>query len=107
MNSHKKNAQIFFAALFDTPRDNTRGKAAAISAFIKKHGILTHYAKHCRPDRYMALMPREDDKGKDIGTIMAEGCSMYDEEVGNCVTRPSRLAAVRELARLNGIPCDL
>jgi hypothetical protein len=95
-------------ALFDLPpRDLTRSKSAAIDAFIAAHGILTHYAKNCAPNRWMALMPRPDDKGKDIGTIMASGASMYDEEVGNCVTAPSRLSAVRELAKFQKIPCDL
>lgn len=93
--------------LFDLPEpDKTRSTAARIDAFCSTHGILTHFAKHCRPDCYMALWPYEEHKGKDICTIMAEYARFY-EETNRVTTAPSRLSAVRALCKLQNIPCDL
>jgi hypothetical protein len=92
--------------LFALPPRQGPSKAERLAAFVAEHGILTHYASHARTDRHMALLPIPEHRGRDIGEIMAEWARRYDE-TDRVVTARSRLAAVRELARLNGIPCDL
>lgn len=81
-------------------------RAARVAAFVKEHGILTHTAGRPIEERFMALLPVDEHKGMDIGEVMAKYCRLYDESA-RVVTARSMLAAVRELARLNSIPCDL
>lgn len=50
--------------------------------WIEKHGFLTHDDGVLNDDpdaRWMAIIPFEGDEGKDIGTIMAESCRLYEE----------------------------
>lgn len=95
--------------LFDLPApDKTCSTAAQLTAFCKLHGILTHKAGPChdRTDRWMALLPIPEHKGKPIYDIMAEWCRVYDES-NRIATGPGKLSAVRALCKLQNIPCDL
>ena len=65
--------------LIDIPFDQIQpGVGARLSAFKKKHNILTHRAKHMDYP-WLAVLVQEEDKGKDIGEIMAESCVLYDD----------------------------
>jgi hypothetical protein len=90
--------------LFDLPEPTGPSKHAQLQAFKAAHGILTHYNKACAPFQWMALLPFDDDKGKDIGTICAESAGLY-EDTNRLVTGKGELSVVRELAELNAIHC--
>lgn len=79
-----------------------------LTIFKKKHGIQTHRAKHLRREEepWLALIPFDDDRGKDIGQIMADSCRLY-EEAGYCALATGELTAVRKLCRQQGIICEL
>lgn len=47
--------------------------------WIADNDILTHHAPHCEEAPWMAVQPFDEDKGKDIGNIMAESCRLYDD----------------------------
>ncbi len=72
-------------------------------AWIKRRGILTHFSAQFPKWQWIAILPTEDDRNKDIGTIMAESCRLYDEagRVGDGETEDE---AICELARKCGLP---
>jgi hypothetical protein len=93
--------------LLDVPAtDASRG--AKLAALKKEHGILTHRSgclgKGEKP--WIALLPIEEDKGKDLFDIMAESCRLYDES-GWCAYAEGELSAVRLLCQQRGIACEL
>lgn len=79
-----------------------------LTAFKKKHGIKTHRAKWFSREEepWLALIPFEDDKGKNVGQIMAESCRLY-EESERCAFGTGELTAVRKLCQQQGIVCEL
>jgi len=78
-----------------------------LSDFKKEHRIQTYRSDMRRQDEpWIALVPFHDDWDKDIGTIMAESCRIY-EESGNVSTGIGELTAVRKLCQQLHIPCDL
>lgn len=62
--------------LFDIPPTPPRKKEWEIVK--EKYGILTHYNKDCEYP-WLALLPYERDKGRDIGDVMSESCVTYEE----------------------------
>lgn len=52
--------------------------------WMERHGFLTHHAPHMddEDDRWMAIIPSLEDRGKEIGEIMESGCRYYEEYVG-------------------------
>lgn len=77
-----------------------RGESRAnkLKAFKTKHGILTHRTSGMKREDHpwIALIPSEEDQGKDIGTIMAESCRIYEEQ-GRLATGEGELSAIRQL----------
>lgn len=47
--------------------------------WIQTHGVLTHRSEMERELPWIALIPMERDKGKDIFDCMADNCRLYDE----------------------------
>lgn len=84
-----------------------RGESRAnkLKAFKAQHGILTHRASGVRREDHpwIALVPRPEDKGKDIGTIMAESCRLYDESY-QLATGHGELSTIRTLCHYLGLP---
>lgn len=93
--------------LLDVPK-SAPSAHERLQVFKAKHGILTHYAPHMRgfDDTWLALIPFEEDKGRDVGDAMAHNCRLYDE-AGRCATAKGELSAVRLLCQQLNIPCDL
>lgn len=79
-----------------------------IEAFKLATGILTHDAgQHAfRDDKWMALLPFDRDKGKEMVDIMAESCRLYDESE-HVATGPGELTAIRKLCQQLNINCTL
>ncbi len=72
--------------LFDVPEKLSPRleREAAIDIEIldarAKYGILTHFSGSMPKEiAWIALCPVKDDMDKDISTIMAESCRLYDE----------------------------
>jgi len=65
--------------------------------WMEKHGILTHFSDLCE-EPWSAIVPMENDKGKDIVTIMQDSCMVYDfdDKIGYGKTQ---LDAIADLAR--------
>lgn len=93
--------------LLDVPR-SAPNKAKLLRDFKNQHDIQTHRATHmAREDHpWLALRPFAEDDRKDIGTIMAESCRLY-EEAGQCATGTGELTAMRTLCQQLNIPCNL
>ena len=93
--------------LIDVPTDRPSLRSR-LTAFKRKHGILTHRATDYIPkdDSWLAVLPFDRDKGKTLFKIMSESCRLYDES-GYCATGAGELSAVRGLCKLQGIVCDL
>ena len=91
------------ATLFEIPitADSKRRKLTALK---RRHGIQTHRCDGLsrREEPWLAILPFDDDKGKDIGTIMAESCRLY-EEAGYLATGTGELTAVQKLCKMRGI----
>jgi hypothetical protein len=78
-----------------------------IAEFKKAHGILTHRAPFRREDfPWLALIPFKGDEGKDVPTLMADSCRLY-EEAGYCALGTGEVTAIRELCQLRGIACTI
>jgi hypothetical protein len=90
--------------LFDIAPDRP-SRRVRLSEFKRKHGILTHCAKHM-DEPWSACLPLDGDKGKAMAEIMSESCRLYDDS-GRVVTADGELSAIRKLCAVNGIRCDL
>lgn len=66
--------------------------------WMASSGILTHHTEGFGETAWMALMPFDKDKGKDIMTIFAESCRLYDES-GQCQYGPTEDDAIVALAK--------
>lgn len=80
-----------------------------ITAFKRSRGILTHCGPAlCTDDweRWLALIPFDEDKDKNIGECMADHCRLY-EDSGYCATAKGELSVIRKLCCQLGIHCDL
>jgi hypothetical protein len=71
--------------------------------WIAESGILTHHTEGFGETAWMALLPWDKDKGKDIMTIFAESCRLYDE-AGQCQYGPTEDDAIVELAKRLQLP---
>lgn len=93
--------------LLDVPK-SAPSLRQRITAFKKLHGILTFKTSRMKREEYpwIAVLPVEEDKGKDIGTIMAESCRLYDES-GYLAEGTGELSAIRTLCQQLEIKCDL
>jgi len=93
--------------LFETDKSGPSAREK-LTAFKQEHGIKTHRAPHMQRSEHpwLAIIPFTDDKDKDIGTIMAESCRLY-EESGYCATGEGELSAVRTLCKQRRIECHL
>lgn len=76
--------------------------------FKRKHGIKTWRTPGMRreDDPWIAILPISKDLFKDIGTIMAESCRLYDES-GKIAYGKGELSAVRTLCEQTGLKFDL
>lgn len=93
--------------LFDIPPSEPSTQAR-LTVFKKALGILTIRGKGMRREDHpwLALLPFDDDKGKDIGDIMARRCRLYDD-AGFLATGTGELSAVRTLCeqrKIEGCP---
>lgn len=65
--------QTITMELFDIPES-----LSPRLVWLRSSGILTHHSPRMEYP-WIAIKPFERDKGKDIGTIFAESCRIYDE----------------------------
>ena len=71
--------------------------------WIRKHDIKTHRSDNVpESESWMALMPQEKDRNRELADIMAESCRLYDEcgHIGYGATEDD---AIAELARNVGL----
>jgi len=73
--------------------------------WVERLGFLTHHTPELSAEEgpWIAILPEEDDKGKDIGEIMSESCRLYDEVFGMGYGTTEE-AAILELCRKKSIP---
>lgn len=79
-------------------------KHEKLKSFMAEHGVLSHFCGNMEHGKWMALIPIEEDKGKNLFDIMAESCRLYDE-AGMIGEAESELQAVRNLCSQRNIPC--
>lgn len=93
--------------LLEVPADRPSMKVR-VAAFKKAHGILTHRAAHvAREDNpWIAVIPFEEDKGKELFDIMANSSRLY-EETRMIGFGAGELSAIRHLMEQRGADCDL
>lgn len=93
--------------LFDLPATAPSFRSK-LSDFKQAHGILTYKSVGMlrRDEPWIALIPFADDRGKEVGEIMAESCRLY-EESGYCALGEGELTAVRKLCSQKKIVCPL
>jgi len=76
--------------------------------WMEKNGFLTHYYEGFSDEfgdatePWMAIIPFDSDKGKCIGTIMAESCRFYEDR-GAIGYGQTEAEAIENCARLKGI----
>lgn len=70
--------------------------------WLQSSGILTHHTPGFGDTAWMAVMPFDKDKGKDIMTIFAESCRLYDES-GYCCYGATEDEAIVVLCRSIGL----
>ena len=83
--------------------------SARMKAFKRTHGIRTHSGRtYFTPeaDRWIALIPFQEDVGKTLFKILSESCNLYNEH-GMCATGKDELSAIRKLCEMQGITCEL
>ena len=83
-------------ALFEVQRNKTR-----LELVKEQHGIETYHTPGM-DDPWMAILPSHSDKGKDIMTIFADYCRLYDEagHVGYGNTEDGAIVALAHQLKL-------
>lgn len=96
------------ATLFDLGPPQAPTKRARLHAFMRQHDIRTYKTNRMQRKEHpwIALIPFHNDATKDLYTIMAESCRLY-EEAKMLATGEGELSAVRTLCQQVGITCDL
>lgn len=91
--------------LFDLPKTGPSIQTR-INEFKKLHHIKTHRSDACPEAPWIALLPTDEDKDREIFDIMADSCRLYDE-AKMLVESTGELSAIRKLCEMNSIDCNL